>query len=346
MNRDIIQKIIEAGNQAPSGGNSQPWKFVVRNNVIEVQGLPEKDHPVMNFKNRGTYVALGALMENIEIAARSFGYQPEFEISPVSVAIKITFGPLVRVEDNGLLNAILKRHSNRKFYSSSPINEKTKNYLLYEVSRFPECNLVVIEGEKINQVAKSLSVDILAFLQNQILHKSLFKEIIWNEEEQKTRGGLYIKTMEVAPPKSLMFRLLSNWKITQFFSKMKLPQKIYEESVKKTSASGLLCAIVISDADVNFFQAGRLLENMWLRATNQNLGFQLVSGTLFLWQQLNFGKQELFSRQDKEIINNAYEKLQEILGIKGKIISLIARIGEADAPLAVSYKRPAEIEWT
>jgi nitroreductase len=36
--RDVLQTIIEAGNQAPSAMNSQPWRFV----VIEDPGVKRK----------------------------------------------------------------------------------------------------------------------------------------------------------------------------------------------------------------------------------------------------------------------------------------------------------------
>jgi len=346
MDREIIKKIIEAGNEAPSGGNSQPWKFKVKNNTIEVIAFPEKDHPVLNFRNRGTYIAHGALIENIEVATYSLGYEPSFEFFPQPhISVRITFKTLTEIKNNDLFSAIYNRHTNRKPYETDRLTEKEKIYLFQEANKFPECELLVIEGEKIRQIAENLAFDMVVFLQNQLLHKMLFHEIIWNEEEQKYRPGLYVKTMEVTPPKTFIFRLLKNWKVAQFFNKIKIPQKIYKEASEKASASALMGAIVVSDHDANFIHAGRLMQSIWLRAAKQDLGFQLITGVLFLWQQVNYGKQEIFSEKEKSIINTAYEKLTEILGVKNKIIALTFRIGKANKPLAVSYKRPPEIEW-
>jgi nitroreductase len=347
MDKKVIEKIIEAGNEAPSGGNSQPWKFIVKENAVEAVVLPEKDHKVMNFKNRGTYVAHGALMENIKIASRHLGYEPKFELFPrKEVSAKITFhSPGTEKKATDLYHAISERHSNRKSYKIDPLSKEQKAYLFQEVSTFPQCELVFVEGSKISQAAENLALDVSLSLQNPVLHELLFHEIIWKEEEQKHRHGLYIKTMEVAPPKAVVFKLLKNWKILQFFTKLKVPQKIYEENTATMSSAGLFGAILVEDSDENFIHAGGLLENIWLRAAKLGLGFHLTTGLLFLWQRAHSGEAAVFSENEREILNKAYQNLKEIFQVKNKIIALTFRIGQADPPSASSYKKPPEIEW-
>lgn len=344
MNRETIKKIIDAGNLAPSGGNSQPWKFRVEGDIIHVTILPKKDHPVLNFRNRGTYVALGSLMENIEIASKAFGYEAIFNL-PHSELLRVSFKPLSQTNKNELFAEISRRNSNRKFYHPGSLSESEKSYLFEEVDKFPTCDLILIEGEKIRQVAGHLALDILVSLQNEHLHKLLFEEVLFKEEEQKSGPGLYIKTMEVSGPKAFVFKLLKNWRVAKFFHKAKLTKKMYEETVKKAASSGLMVAIAVDNNDESFIQAGKLLENIWLRATKLNLSCQIVTSILFLWQQVNFGKHELFSMKDKKIINEAYRDLAEILGVKNKILALTFRIGKADKPMATSFKRSPEIEW-
>ena len=81
MSEDI-QKILEAGCRAPSGSNSQPWRFMVKDNQISIFALPEKDHPILNFRHRGTWVAHGALLENILITSSHLGYKTDVKLFP------------------------------------------------------------------------------------------------------------------------------------------------------------------------------------------------------------------------------------------------------------------------
>lgn len=82
INKETIQKILEASINAPSGSNSQPWRFEFFDNELRIIATPEKDHPILNFRNRGTWVAHGALIENIIIAATHFGFKTKPHFFP------------------------------------------------------------------------------------------------------------------------------------------------------------------------------------------------------------------------------------------------------------------------
>lgn len=348
MDKGIIEKIIEAGNHAPSGGNSQPWRFVVTGDVIKVVMLPEKEHPVLNFRNRGTLIAHGAMLENIAVASKSLGYEAFFDILPQpTVSAVITFKPLVGGPGNSDLHkAIPQRHSNRKPYKTDPLAKETKQFLFEEAERFPQCRVVVVEGKSVYSVAESTSLDIRINLENKRLHELFFKEVLWNEEDQHQHPGLYIKTMEAVPPKSSVMRLLGHWRVAQLFSKLRLTQKIAGENAKTLASAGACGALIVPNDDRSFIDAGRIIENIWLRTEKSGLSFQLVAGLVFLWQQSHLGNDSSFSETESKEISGAYQRLQGIFNTKeGEIIATTFRIGEAPPPMAVSYKRPPEIEW-
>jgi len=346
MEKEIIKKIIEAGNLAPSGGNSQPWRFIVENDSIKVIALPDKDHKILNIKNRGTWVAHGALLKNFKIAAENFGFEPVIELFPeMHVSAIVKFKPADTDNKTELYEALFNRHSNRKPYDKEPLPENDKKYLQEGIHDFPQCELVFVEGEKIKKVAENVSYDTVVSLQNRLLHKHLFDEVLWNEEEQHSKGGLYFKTMEMAPPKSTVFKLFKMWHINQFFGKIGFRKKILEETSRKMGQSALWGAITVNDEDINFLHAGGLIQDIWLRATKLGYSFQLVVAIAFLWQQANFGNRNIFSHHDLNMIENAYKNLKEAFGVKDRIIALMFRIGKSGPPLAVSHKRPPQIEW-
>jgi nitroreductase len=348
MDRNIIEKIIEAGNHAPSGGNSQPWEFVVKGNSVSIVALPEKDHKILNFKNRGTYVAHGALIESMEIAARHFGYETKFALFPSErISATLTFQPLDKeaTRATDLFEDIGRRHSNRRPYEKDILSDDKKLYLFEETKRFSQCKVATVEGKKINEIAADLALDVLLSLQNESLHKHLFQEVLWKEEDQKTRGGLYVKTMEMTGPKAIVFKLLSRWKIARFFNKAKLLKKIYQENAKTIAAAGLVGAIIVKDDDIDFIHAGRILENIWLRATKLGLSFQVTTGILFLWQQVELGKHSAFSEKEKITVKEAFARLKKLFGIEHGVIALTFRIGQSGAPSATSHKRAPQITW-
>jgi hypothetical protein len=355
MEKEIIKKIIESGNFAPSGGNSQPWSFIVKDNKITVLAFPDKDHQILNFKNRGTWIAHGAMMENIKIASLFFGYRPIFEISnnmlDRNISTIISFEKIKELSEKekellDIYSYIKNRHSNRKPYSKDPLDEKEKDYLFRDLNDFSSCKLSFVEKDNIYEAAKNLPFDSILSFKNKILHEHLFKEIIWKENDQKIRGGLYLKTMEVYGPKALVFKLLKNWKIARFLYKIGFFKKVYQENVKTVCSSALVGCVCARDKDIDFIEAGKLIENIWLRASKLGLGFQLITGVPFLWQRINFGTDNIFSDEEKNIINKAYNDLSKIFQVKDKIIVSFFRVGKpVGPPSAISYKRPPIIEW-
>ena len=75
MDKEIIEKIIFAGTQAPSGHNAQPWEFVVEGDTIHIVNLPDEDTTIFNFNQNGAFIAHGAALENMIIAAAEYGYE-------------------------------------------------------------------------------------------------------------------------------------------------------------------------------------------------------------------------------------------------------------------------------
>jgi hypothetical protein len=60
-----IKEILELAVNAPSGHNSQPWRFVIQDNTIQIFNIPDKDKTLFNWKQKGSLTAHGTLIENI-----------------------------------------------------------------------------------------------------------------------------------------------------------------------------------------------------------------------------------------------------------------------------------------
>ncbi|OGM94992.1 hypothetical protein A2524_02785 [Candidatus Wolfebacteria bacterium RIFOXYD12_FULL_48_21] len=128
--RELIGKIIQEAINAPSGDNSQPWRFEVRGNEIDIYNLVGRDATLFNFKNRGDFLAHGALIENISIIAEHFGYEATVTMFPEQGRSDHT--ATVRLErtadkkENGLFKAIRERATNRKTYKAYTLTEEEK----------------------------------------------------------------------------------------------------------------------------------------------------------------------------------------------------------------------------
>ncbi len=352
MDRQLIEKILNESINAPSGSNSQPWEFRVKNNEIYLKYLPEKDHPVLNFNNRGTLIACGALTENISIVAKHYGYSTQItllEDKIDQIIAKFSFSQIPNAGDVELYEVIPLRASNRKKYKKEPLNQEEKDYLFKEVDNFSDLKVSCLEDKnKIDEVAKYLSYDIVLNFKNEKLRKIFFKELLFDDNLAKQgHEGLYVKTLELKPPQIFIMKLLKNDNIFKIFNKIGFVNAIYKDVVKMNSSAGLLGAILAPNNDFSFFHLGRLLENIWLRATKLNLGFHLITGMLFFWQQANFGNKEIFNQEEIDLINSSYQKIRELFGVgtDNRILGVVFRIGKSDRPSAFSVKKAPIIKW-
>lgn len=348
ITKDVINKILNQSINAPSGSNSQPWEFILSGNKIQIKYLPEKDHPILNYKNRGTLIACGALLENILITASHYGFDfdihifDDFSNNIIAEVILKEGGKDYFAKD--LFEYIKHRTTNRKKFKKEKIAEEEKNYLFSDVSKYGNFNIYIIENEKINEAAKYLAFDTYLNFKNKKLHEILFKEILFDARKaSEGEQGLYIKTMEFSPAQIPIIKLLKNRKIFEFLDKLGFGKNIYKESVKMYSACDKLVAISVLDNQKDFINLGRVLENIWLKATKLNLGLHLITGILFFWQQVNLGKINVFSEEEKKIINESYQKIKEIFGVKENLIGIIFRIGKSDPPSAISFKKSPKI---
>ena len=66
--------ILDAARWAPSGDNTQPWRFeVISDRKLIVHGHDTRDHCVYDLEGEASQISLGCLLETMAIAASAYG---------------------------------------------------------------------------------------------------------------------------------------------------------------------------------------------------------------------------------------------------------------------------------
>lgn len=344
-----IKKILEDGVRAPSGDNSQPWRFVFRDDTLWIYNLPEKDNPILNFKQGGSYIAHGALIENITISADNQGYSAELVLFPdlvdKNLVAKITFALKEKEGDGSLYAAIRDRQTNRRAYKKGVTNGQEKLILADHVDFAGGKVLFLDNPLKKGIVATSASVMERVALERKDLHHAFFGDIIWTEteEREKTRG-LYIRTLELPPPVRLMFRFLKNWSFAQFMNRVGFSRFAAKgnAAIYQTGTLGLVVVDGYSPKD--FILAGRIFQRTWLRATSLGLSLQPVAGLLFLYQRAEFGEKNFLSDNHYQLVKNAYNNIKNTFGVEEGNLAMMFRVGIAPKPSARTSRLTPLIE--
>lgn len=80
---DILRDILNLARWAPSGDNTQPWRFeVVNERHVLIHGHDTRAHCVYDLDGHASQLAVGALLENISIAASGHGLRAQIMRRP------------------------------------------------------------------------------------------------------------------------------------------------------------------------------------------------------------------------------------------------------------------------
>jgi nitroreductase len=347
-----IRKIIEAGCRAPSGDNSQPWRFEVKGEVVDIYNLSEKDNPILNYGQSGSYIAHGGLVENMIIAGKHFGYRAEIKLFPNAgkpdITARVVFTK-TEPEAQKLFEAIYKRATNRKSYESTLLTAEEKESLVkipMELGLGSWGEIQLIEDGSLKQKIGKASASIeKVILEDEKLHGYLFRDVRWSKKEElKEKSGLYIETMEFKPPQKIAFRLASWWPFMRIGILLGLPKLIVNDDSKLYATGAALGIIRMNgDAPVDFINAGRIFERLWLTATGKGLYLQPVTALLFAARRLFGGDDESFNAEHAELIKREYENLKNVFGVKDGVIAMHFRLGHAAPPSANSSRKDPDI---
>ncbi|MHB0865324.1 MAG: hypothetical protein ACYC1Y_00225 [Minisyncoccota bacterium] len=348
--KERVTKILIAAAAAPSGDNSQPWRFVVHESSIEFHYLPERDNPILNYEEGGTLIALGAALQNADLEARAQGYAPSTTLneSGSCVAImRLSSGGDLDVAQRPMREAIFKRHTNRKAYGKISLSREMRATILGPlISGSADLKLFLIESqEAMGEVSRALTMMEETALANKALHTLFFSSIFWSEAKNRAgEQGLYIKTLELPPPVQALFRLLKHWRFAKLLAKVGFPRFVAQTNAQQNasaSALGVITALRLHRG--TYLEAGKMLERVWLLATAQGLSLQIVTGITFLARSINnHDTARLLSDDEQERVRAAYATIKRNVD-DGHEPIIAFRIGTSNGPTEVTYRRTPEI---
>lgn len=342
---DILKQIIQDGVLAPSGDNSQPWRFQIieASNSILIYNDSKKDNQFFNYKQRGSLIAHGALIETMLVSGLNFGLKGEVDYFPNGpendIVARLVF--INSVPDSHLYSAIQKRATNRKPYIVRTFSEIERQKLSDFVCDFPEIKLnFQEEAGSMSRLGEYASLAERTMLEFKKLHEIFYSFVRWSkQEEEQTKNGLYIKTMEFLPPQKIIFKLLSFWPVAKVTKLIGLPKFIASENAKiyaKASAFGLFS--ISNHNPETYLNLGRSIAKLWLTVTSLGLSLQPITAVLYVAQRVFDNQTEGLEPEHQEKIKNAYFKIKNEFSSGLETPAFLFRVGEGGEPSARSSR--------
>lgn len=334
---EVIEYIVKAGIQAPSGDNTQPWKFKVDGNLINLQINTEADRSFFNVRQKASILACGAVIENIKIAASVFGLKCDIQLNE-NIREDSNTVALIRliksqINRDALFHSIWERCTNRKQYSKKKIEPFVFEELQKITNEYPGLAIHIIDDRIKLRALKSALVKIgIARQENQLIHEFLFSHIRNSfEEALKVKTGFAINNLEAGNIGNLILRYTKNWKVMNFLNNFGFSKVLSKKIESGIENCGACILITVPDhSNQNFVKGGMALQRIWLKLTEMGVAAQPMTTANFFHLRRNIEGLSSFSLKHQGLINSGLDSFAKLFpneDMKNRSQIMLMRIG-------------------
>lgn len=309
-----IRDLVRYATLAPSGHNTQPWRFRLHPTGVVIIPDPLRRTPVVDPDDHHLFVGLGAAAENLSIAAGARGQGGEVAFDPSAAG-----GVFVRLgqrsdADTALFDAIPRRQSTRSDFDGQPVSMGDLKTLTV-TARTPGVDLILItDRPQLNRVRDLVVTGNSAQLADPAFVRELTAWLRFSPRQAMERGDGLFTAASGLP-------VLPAWAGSALFD-LTFKEKSENDKYARQIASSPGIAVFVSQHPdpAHWVQAGRACQRFALQATA-------------------LGMKHAFINQPVEVARLRPE-LASLVGLPGRRPDLVMRFGYA-AALPCSARRPA-----
>lgn len=298
-----VADILELARWAPSGDNTQPWRFeVVDDHRVVVHAFDTRDHCVYDLDGHSSQIAHGALLETFAIAASAHGLRAQSarlaEAPDTHPAYRVDLVADPAVVPDPLLPHVRQRSVQRRPMRTTPLTPAQKQAL--QAAAGEAFGVYWFEGAAVRGRMARLMFDNarirLTLPEAYAVHRDIIE---WNARYSEDRVpdralGLDAMTLK------LMRWVMGSWQRVAFFNRYLAGH--LTPRIEMDLLPGLLCAAHFAliakrapDSIDDYVAAGRALQRFWLTATALGLQLQPEMTPLIFGRYVRQGR--VFSRQ-------------------------------------------------
>ena len=344
----VIEQILDLARWAPSGDNTQPWRFeLIDESHIVVHGFDTREHCVYDLDGRPSQISLGALLETISIAAvahhlrtniarrrDAVDTQPTFELAFVA-------DPAIQTDP--LVHQIRVRSVQRRPMQRRPLTQAEKRSLDDSVD--PAHQVVWLEGFGARlQTARLMFANAklrLTMPEAYRVHRDI---IHWGARYSEDR--VPDQALGVDPLTTHLMRwIMGSWQRVEFFNRFlagTLVPRIQMDFLPGVACAAhfVLLAKQAPQSIDDYVAAGRAVQRFWLTLTGLGLVMQPELTPLIFGRYVREGREFSKTAGMPEQARKLAARLGTMIGEKNSERAVfMGRLGAGPVATARSTRR-------
>lgn len=333
-----IKQLVSAAILAPTGGNSQPWKWKYVSKNLYLFHDPEHNAPFVDFNNTASYIGYGTATENLVLKAHELELEVKITPFPLKTDSKLisvfqffnqenlnsVAGLELHLVDE-LAEAIPNRVANRKLSPKTFIEENRLDKIISAVKTVPGANLKFLTDENtIEAIGEIIAKADRIRIMNKAGHKDFLAETIWTDEEaEKHKRGVEVASLDITPSERVGLKITSDWEVVNHLNQWQAGKGLEKLSRKATACASAIGLISMEKHNMqSFYNGGRAVERAWLAATKDDISFQPLSVSTFLLNRLVHQGTEVFSEHASSELTEMKKEFEKLFSLEedmGKI---------------------------
>jgi sulfur-carrier protein adenylyltransferase/sulfurtransferase len=316
--REVIYYIIQAGIQAPSGDNAQPWRFSADENRVFLHLDTKADSSFFNFRQMASVISCGAVLENMHIAATTFGLEGDITYLPESgnqdCLARMDLQSTDQQKDP-LHDVIWKRCTNRKLYAKKPLPQALITDLNVQATSQGGSRLhFLTDRPDIDKLARIIyKVDRIR-TEHRGLHEHLQHMIHYDDEEAlRRRDGFPIGNLEAGRAGEMFLKFTRPWPVMNIANRIGLGRMVAQRSRQAARASSAAMLLTVPASDVKaFLHGGQAMERVWLCLTQNGLSAQPMAAITLFWLRWKLEGDREFSPKHRKLLSKVWNDWRDL----------------------------------
>lgn len=344
-----LRRILDLARWAPSGDNTQPWRFeILGDEHVRVHGFDTRDHVVYDLDGRASQLAVGALLETIAIAATGEGRRAhisrQLDTPDYHLLIDVHFEPGASSTRNPLIPAITKRVVQRRPMMTRSLTSVQKAALEgalpggYRVRWFEGLGQrwrlarLMFDNAKVR----------LIIPEGYEVHKSVIE---WGARFSENK--IPDQAVGVDPLTARLMRwAMTSWARVDFLNTWllgDLPPRIQLDLLPGLGCAAhfALFAPVAPDTVDDYLAAGQAMQGFWLKATELGLYIQPEMTPIIFTRYHRQARHFTQNPRARAMVQDLNRRLVNIMaGQDVESLFFMGRMGTGPAPQARSIRWP------
>ena len=343
-----VHQILDLARWAPSGDNTQPWRFeILDEHRFVIHGFDTREHCVYDLDGQPSQIALGALIETISIAASGFGLVAKAvrrtESSDTQPTFDVTLLADPSVRASKLLPSIPVRSVQRRAFSPRRLSDEQK--LALENTLAPGYRILWLEGAGPKwRTAQLMFANAKLRLTTEEAYQVHRDIIHWGRRFSQDKVPDQALGVDAVTLK-LMHWLMKDWARVRFFNRFLAGT--WAPRIQMDFLPSLLCGAhfvlfrknVAASID-GHVDAGRMVQRLWLTATSMGLVQQPELTPLIFARYVRDGVAFSASAPARSLAVHLAEQTRQLIGPDLASAAWMGRIGNAHSAISRSLRRP------